>query len=173
MALGVDYLGQDCSLARALEIVGERWTLLILRDAFFGVRRFSDFAVHLDISKAVLSQRLASLVDAGLLERSSTGGHATYDLTDRALGLWPSMFSLLQWGEQLTSPGRPRRLFVHADCGGQIAGSGLCERCGSSPLPADLITLPGPGAASPPLRDDPIANALREPHRLLEPLGPR
>src|ERR1700759_5523790 len=115
MALGVDYLAQDCSLARALELVGERWTLLILRDAFFGVRRFSDFSVHLDISKAVLSQRLSSLVDAGLLERSATGGHATYDLTPQALALWPTLFSLLQWGERLTTPGRPRRLFEHVD----------------------------------------------------------
>src|SRR3954447_7007537 len=120
MALGVDYLAQDCSLARALEIVGERWTLLILRDAFFGVRRFSDFAAHLDISKAVLSQRLASLVEAGLLRRSSTGGHAVYEVTEEALALWPAVFALTQWGEQQTSPDRPRRVFTHADCGGRI-----------------------------------------------------
>ena len=68
MALGVDYARQDCSLARALEVVGERWTLLILRDCFLGVRRFSDFDAHLDISKAVLTQRLAALVEAGLLD---------------------------------------------------------------------------------------------------------
>jgi DNA-binding HxlR family transcriptional regulator len=173
MALGVDYLGQDCSLARALEIVGERWTLLILRDSFFGVRRFSDFAAHLDISKAVLSARLASLVDAGLLERSSTGGHAVYDLTDEALSLWPAVFALTQWGEQQTSPGRPRRVFTHADCGGRIRGGGVCERCGATPSPADLITRPGPGAATPPRREDPVAVALREPHRLLQPLTSR
>ena len=59
--LGKDYEGQDCSLARALEVVGERWTLLIVRDAFYGVRRFSDFAAHLDIPRAVLSDRLAGL----------------------------------------------------------------------------------------------------------------
>ena len=93
MALGVDYARQDCSLARALEIVGERWTLLILRDAFFGVRRFSDFATHLDISKAVLTQRLATLVDAGLLTRTSSGGHAAYELTDHAEALWPAIFA--------------------------------------------------------------------------------
>lgn len=173
MALGVDYLGQDCSLARALEIIGERWTLLILRDAFFGVRRFSDFSAHLDISKAVLSRRLASLVEAGLLRRSSTGGHATYDLTPQALALWPALFALTQWGEQLTTPGRPRRLFLHAECGGRIQGAGRCERCGATPPPTDLVTRPGPGAGSPPRRDDPVAVALREPHRLLEQLTPR
>ena len=63
MALGVDYVRQDCSLARALEVVGERWTLLILRDCFLGVRRFSDFEAHLDISKAVLTARLSALVE--------------------------------------------------------------------------------------------------------------
>ena len=69
MPLGSDYAGQACSLARTLEIVGERWTLLILRDLFFGVRRFSDLQRHLDIPRAVLSGRIASLVEAGLVER--------------------------------------------------------------------------------------------------------
>jgi DNA-binding HxlR family transcriptional regulator len=64
-----DYDGQDCALARALEVVGERWTPLILRDAFYGVRRFSDFQVHLDIPRAVLADRLNGLVEDGLLVR--------------------------------------------------------------------------------------------------------
>ena len=65
MPLGTDYARQDCSLARSLEVVGERWTLLILRDCFLGVRRFSDFQAHLDISRAVLSARLDALVADG------------------------------------------------------------------------------------------------------------
>src|ERR1700753_1084550 len=69
MALPNDYAGQACSLARALEIVGERWTLLIVRDAFFGVRRFGDFAAHLGIPRAVLAERLKSLTAAGVLAR--------------------------------------------------------------------------------------------------------
>jgi DNA-binding HxlR family transcriptional regulator len=67
--LGKDYENQDCALARALEVVGERWTMLIVRDAFYGVRRFNDFQAHLDIPKAVLSDRLAGLVDEDILER--------------------------------------------------------------------------------------------------------
>src|SRR5574341_808466 len=67
--LGKDYERQDCSLARALEVIGERWTLLIVRDAFYGVRRFSDFQAHLDVPKAVLSDRLAGLVEEGILQR--------------------------------------------------------------------------------------------------------
>ena len=74
MPLGSDYAGQSCSLARCLEIVGERWTLLIVRDLFFGVRRFSDLQRHLDIPRAVLSARLATLVDAGLVERRARTG---------------------------------------------------------------------------------------------------
>ena len=82
--LGKDYIDQDCALARALEVVGERWTLLIIRDAFFGVRRFSEFQAHLDIPKAVLAERLNSLVTEGLLERlpdPAHGGRHLYELT--------------------------------------------------------------------------------------------
>ena len=82
--LGKDYQRQDCSLARALEVIGERWTLLIVRDAFYGVRRFNDFQVHLDIPKAVLSDRLSGLADDGILERRRDPDHAgrhIYELT--------------------------------------------------------------------------------------------
>ena len=167
MPLGTDYARQDCSLARALEIVGERWTMLILRDCFLGVRRFSDFLTHLDISKAVLSARLDALVDDGLLTRSG-GGHPEYELTDDALALWPAMFALLQWGDRRTSPGSPRRLYRHVGCG-DVGDDGRCSTCGSAPPPGDLESRPGPGADQT-LRDDPVAVALREPHRLLEPL---
>src|SRR6478672_8746618 len=112
MPLGTDYARQDCSLARSLEVVGERWTLLILRDCFFGVRRFSDFETHLDISKAVLTQRLAALVEEGLLERTDGTGHRHYTLTEDALELWPAIFALATWGERRRSPRGPRRLFV-------------------------------------------------------------
>ena len=90
--LGKDYQRQDCSLARALEAIGERWTLLIVRDAFYGVRRFSDFQAHLDVPKAVLSDRLSGLVDDGILERrpdpDRTGRHL-YELTAAGRDLWP------------------------------------------------------------------------------------
>ena len=67
--LGREYERQDCSLARSLEVIGERWTLLIVRDAFYGVRRFTEFHEHLDIPKAVLSDRLKGLIEEGVLER--------------------------------------------------------------------------------------------------------
>src|SRR3954447_25250449 len=101
--LGKDYGGQDCGLARALEIVGERWSLLIVRDAFYGVRRFTDFQQHLDIPKAVLSDRLNGLVAAGVLERHPDPrrpGRFVYALTGAGLELWPALHALLVWGGQ-------------------------------------------------------------------------
>ena len=83
MPLRSDYDRQNCSLARSLEVVGERWTLLILRDLFFGVRRFTDLHAHLDIPRAVLTARLATLVDRGLVERRPYGpGRDEFLLTD-------------------------------------------------------------------------------------------
>src|SRR6202046_4743982 len=82
--LGKEYERQDCSLARTLEVIGERWTLLIIRDAFYGVRRFNDFQAHLDVPKAVLSDRLNGLVEDGILERRPDPRHAgppLYELT--------------------------------------------------------------------------------------------
>src|ERR1700744_2258505 len=110
MPLRKDYSGQRCSLAKALEVVGERWTLLIVRDAFFGVRRFGDFADHLEIPRAVLSERLTSLVDAGVLERvDGDHGHTEYVLTDKGLALQPVLRTLLAWGDDYYSPKGPRR----------------------------------------------------------------
>lgn len=169
MALGTDYAGQDCSLARTLEVVGERWTLLVLRDCFFGVRRFTDLRDHLDISRAVLAARLADLVDAGLLERREyRPGRHEYVVTPDAVDLWPALFALLQWGERHRAPDGPRRVFVHTACDTAVDGAGVCGRCGATPGPADLEMRPGRAMTS--RREDPVSRALREPHRLLTPL---
>lgn len=170
MALGKGYEGQDCSLARALELVGERWTLLVLRDCFFGVRRFTDLHTRLDVPKAVLSTRLAALVEAGLLRRvEDVPGRPEYLLTERALALWPALYALTRWGAGQF--GGPTRLFVHADCATPatpIDDEGRCPRCALRPGPGDLEIHPAPGAA--PRRDDPVSRALRKPHRLLTPV---
>jgi DNA-binding HxlR family transcriptional regulator len=170
MPLGTDYARQDCSLARSLEVVGERWTLLILRDCFFGVRRFSDFQAHLDISRAVLSARLDALVADGLLTRTGTG-HPEYALTEEAMGLWPALYALGRWGDRRTTPDAPRRLYTHVGCG-PLGAEGRCETCDRAPAVADIEVRPGPGA-DPTLRDDPVSVALRKPHRLLTPLAVR
>jgi DNA-binding HxlR family transcriptional regulator len=170
MALGVDYAGQDCSLARALELVGERWTLLILRDCFFGVRRFTDFQSHLNISRAVLTQRLTALVEAGVLDRTPRGGREEYVLTQRGIALWPALYALTRWGEA-QSAGGPRRVFAHVACGTDLDATGCCPTCGVAPPPGDLQMRPGPGFNAEG-RDNPVSAALAYPHRLLEPLLP-
>ncbi|MEU1677062.1 helix-turn-helix domain-containing protein [Streptomyces roseifaciens] len=174
MALGRGYADQDCSLARALEVVGERWTLLVLRDCFYGVRRFGDFHAHLGIPRAVLADRLKALAAVGVVERRphTTGVEVDYVLTDRGLDLWPIVFSLAQWGERWLAPEGSRRLFSHAACGTDIGSGGACSACGTVPPPADLLIRQGPGADAT-LRDDRVSTALRRgPHRLLTDLFP-
>ena len=161
---------ETCSVARTVSVIGDRWTLLILRDCFWGVRRFTDLQAHLDVSRAVLSARLEALVADGLLTRTGAG-HPEYHLTGDGLALWPALHALAQWGEQHTTPGAPRRLFFHVGCG-QLEPDGRCAACGEAPPPADLEIRPGPGADFT-VRDDPVSVALREPHRLLTPLPPR
>jgi DNA-binding HxlR family transcriptional regulator len=114
-----------------LEIVGERWTLLIMRDAFYGVRRFSDFHSHLGIPKAVLAERLTFLVTEEVLTKVA----GEYELTAKGRQLWPM----------------------------------ICQRCAQVPDVGDLIAHP-PRRPRDPSRDDPVSQALRRPHRMLEPI---
>jgi DNA-binding HxlR family transcriptional regulator len=169
VALGRDYEGQDCSLARALEVVGERWTILVLRDCFFGVRRFTDLQAHLDIPRAVLTDRLARLVDAGVLTRTEyRRGRHEYTLTPHGGDLWPSLYALSRWGERHDSPHGPRRVFSHLPCGADLGPGGQCPDCGVIPPAEEIEIRPGPGLRH--RRADPVSVALRSPHRLLTPL---
>ena len=171
MTLPKDYADERCSLARALEVVGERWTLLIVRDAFFGVRRFGDFAAHLEIPRAVLTSRLSALVEAGVLTLVPGGhGHDEYALTGKGEELWPVVRSLLAWGDEHYSEAGPRRVFRHAADGGVVPPDGVCADCGAIVGSADLMVAPGPGLAAVPAKADPVSVALNVPHRLLEPL---
>lgn len=167
--LGKDYVGQDCGIARGLEVFGERWTLLIVRDALYGVRRFGDFQAHLDIPKAVLSDRLRGLVEHGLLERRPDPDHAgrsLYELTGAGRDLWPVLHAMIVWGDNHDLPNS--RFFRHAACGTILDEAARCPACGITPGPGDIVAEPRPGRAL--RRDDPVAVALRGPHRLLEPL---
>jgi DNA-binding HxlR family transcriptional regulator len=165
--LGKDYEQQDCAIARALETVGERWTLLIVRDAFHGVQRFSDFQAHLDIPKAVLSDRLAGLVEEGVLERRPDPDHAgrhLYALTAAGRDLWPVLYALLQWGNRHRQTNS--RAFEHAVCGARLTDGGRCPTCDHVPGPEELVSV----RLRRRRRTDPVAVALDRPHRLLEPL---
>jgi DNA-binding HxlR family transcriptional regulator len=167
--LGKEYARQDCSIARTLEVIGERWTLLIVRDAIYGVRRFNDFQAHLDIPKAVLSDRLTGLVDDGILERRPAPDHRgrhLYELTASGRELWPVLHALLHWG------GRHRhgnsRVFKHASCGTTLDEHASCPSCQVTPEVADILT--ERLADREPTRGDPVTLVLRDPHRLLEPI---
>jgi DNA-binding HxlR family transcriptional regulator len=171
MPLPREYGGQACSLARSLEIIGERWTLLIVRDAFYGVRRFGDFVGHLAIPRAVLTERLTTLVDAYVMERvQGDHGHPEYVLTDKGLRLWPAVRSLIAWGDDFYSAEGPRRVFQHVDDGGGLDELGVCTVCGRPVAAQDTLIAPGPGLAKIPPRTDAVTVALGSPHRLLEPL---
>jgi DNA-binding HxlR family transcriptional regulator len=165
MALPREYPAESCPIARSLEIVGERWTLLILRDAFYGVRRFSDFRSHLGIPKAVLAERLAFLVSEGVLTKSTS----EYELTEKGRQLWPMIWSMISWGNENYLAKSSRRSYRHADCGGVIGQDRVCLGCARVPDAGDLVAHP-PRRPRDPGRDDPVSAALRRPHRLLEPI---
>ncbi|MDA0563999.1 helix-turn-helix transcriptional regulator [Streptomonospora sp. S1-112] len=166
-----DYADQNCSIARVLELIGERWTVLILRDAFFGVRRFADFAEHLGVPRAVLTDRLRTLVDNGILARrrySEQPPRDEYVLTDLGVSLWPVLYAMSQWGEAHLSAGGPRRVFRHAACGTGLDAHGFCPRCRTAVPAPDVVMDDGPAA---PARDNRVSRRLTVPRRLLTPLA--
>ncbi len=167
--LGKDYNAQDCAIARSLEVIGERWTLLIVRDALFGVRRFNDFQQHLDVPKAVLSERLGTLVEHGILVRRPDPDHRgrhLYELTAAGRELWPVLHALLVWGEH--NRALNSRLFRHAACGTELDAAGVCPACNLTPTVEDLLTEPRGRRRS--RRTDPVSVVLRGQHRMLEPI---
>jgi DNA-binding HxlR family transcriptional regulator len=150
------YPDQVCSIARALEVIGERWTLLIVRDAILGIERFEDFQADLGIASNVLTNRLKLLCDERLLARvpdPPRPGRPKYVLTDKGAELGPALFVLMKWGDRhYPTPTGPPRLTVHAGCGGNIGPDLRCERCGSPARPGE-IELPLAAAAElPPTR---------------------
>lgn len=171
MALPREYLHQSCSMVRTLEIIGERWTMLIVRDAFFGVRRFSDFSSHLRIPRAVLTERLEFLAAEGVLARvPGAGRRFEYALTDKGLTLWPVLRSLTEWGDEHYAPAGPRRVFTHVDCGGAVDAGSRCAACGALVPVTETAMAPGPGYDRPGPGADAISVALSQPRRLLTPI---
>ena len=137
--LGRTYDNQDCSAARALELVGERWSLLILRDAMFRrSTRFTEFQQSLGIAPNILARRLAGFVEAGLMEARSTREHPehrTYHLTEMGEELKPVVVALTEWGDRWLSTGPV--LFRHEGCSGEVSNALRCAGCG--PVPAASV----------------------------------
>jgi DNA-binding HxlR family transcriptional regulator len=148
-----DYPDQVCSIARALEVIGERWTMLIVRDAVVGITRFEEFQDSLGIASNVLTNRLKLLSDEGVLERVADPerpGRPKYVLTEKGRELGPVLFALMKWGDRhYPTPKGPPRLTLHAGCGGNIGPDWYCDRCGKQARPGELELQLGPGAPRP------------------------
>jgi DNA-binding HxlR family transcriptional regulator len=153
LVLRHDYPGQYCSLAKSLEVIGERWSLLIVRDVMAGNRRFSGIQSSLGIARNVLSTRLDRLVEENILERRAyqeSPPRHEYFLTEKGLDLWPTLLALMHWGDRHSAgPAGPPLRVLHKDCGGEVSDRGVCEACGEVLNARDARAVPGPGAPSP------------------------
>jgi DNA-binding HxlR family transcriptional regulator len=147
--LGRTYEGQNCSAARALEVVGERWSILIVRDALFaGTTRFGDFQQRLGMASNILKARLDGFVAAGVMERhrySNHPDHYEYLLTDQGRDLQPVIIALTAWGDRWAAPDGPPVRYEHTVCGGPVEHQIRCAACGEVHQAAEVRTRPGPG----------------------------
>jgi DNA-binding HxlR family transcriptional regulator len=137
---------ENCSLARTLAVIGDRWTLLVLRDAFLRVRRFEDFENSLKIARRVLSERLALLVEHGILAKVPYQERPTryeYRLTDKGLELYPAIVSLVHWGDKhyATKDGPPV-IHHHMKCGHDFRSVMTCSECGDAVAARDVVAIP-------------------------------
>ena len=147
--LGRTYDGQNCSVAKSLELVGERWTMLVVREVFLGHRRFDEIAARLGVARNVLTARLARLVEEGVLERvryQERPERFEYRLTEKGIDLWPVIVSLVQFGDRYYAPDGPPLVMTHKGCGGAVDAHRLCDRCGERLTARDVVAAPGPGA---------------------------
>jgi DNA-binding HxlR family transcriptional regulator len=137
-----------CSIGRAMEILGERWTFLILRECFYGVRRFSDMQRNLGIARNILSGRLQNLVRAGILERrryQEEPERFEYKLTEAGRDLYPAIITIMRWGDEHLVDGAPPVVLRHC-CGAEAEPVLVCRHCHAEMDPRDVTPEPGPGA---------------------------
>lgn len=149
-----DYQTQTCSIARSLEVIGERWSLLILRSVFLGAHRFDDLLEDLGITRSVLTVRLDRLVEGGVLKRvpyQERPARYEYRATAKGRDLWPVIMHLLRWGDaHYPEPAGVPRIIEHAGCGGQADDHLMCDRCGEALTYFNTRALPGPGLLAAP-----------------------
>jgi DNA-binding HxlR family transcriptional regulator len=148
--LGRDYDGQTCSIARSLEVVGERWTVLVIRSILLGHTRFDDLLGQLGITRSVLTARLRRLEEEGVIERrayQTRPERFDYLLTEKGLELWSVVDGLRQWGDRhYSAPAGPPWIIEHVGCGGSPDDHQLCDRCGARLDATTVVARPGPGA---------------------------
>jgi DNA-binding HxlR family transcriptional regulator len=139
----------NCSVAQALEVIGEWWSMLIVRDAFLGVTRFDEIQERLGISRNILADRLEHLVAHGVLERSVYQERPIrfdYRLTAKGRDLWPVLTAMRQWGDRWEAPAGPPVVIEHVACGRVTEVVPCCARCGAALEADEVAALPGPGA---------------------------
>ena len=150
--LGRLYESENCSAARALELVGERWSLLILRNAVFaGQTRFSEFERGLGIAPNILASRLENFVAEGLMELRPNAQHKgqnEYVLTDKGRDFVPALVALTSWGDRWAAPDGAPIVYEHDTCGGEIQVELRCRACNEVTTPAAVNARPGPGFRS-------------------------
>jgi DNA-binding HxlR family transcriptional regulator len=137
-----------CSVAQCLEVVGEWWSMLIVRDAFLGVTRFDQFQERLGISRNVLNQRLGYLVDNGVIEKIPYSDHPRrydYRLTAKGRDLWPVLTAMRQWGDRYAAPEGPPLHLVHKGCGKVSQAVMVCSQCGERIAARDVHAVRGRG----------------------------
>ncbi len=148
----LDWSVQNCTIGRSMEILGERWTVVVLREVFNGVRRFDDMRVRTAIPRQVLTNRLAMLVERGILRRTAyqAPGSRTrheYRLTDMGLDLYPVLVAVKDWGDRyLADPVGPPLTTEHRECGEVVHAVLRCEAGHLLTSPRDVVPRPGPGA---------------------------
>lgn len=141
-----------CSVAQSLEVVGEWWSLLIVRDVFLGVRRFSAIQSRLGIPRHTLDQRLRRLTEVGILERVQYQEHPPrweYRLTEKGIDLWPVIDALRQWGDRHAAPDGPPVEILHRGCGHRADPVLCCGECGEPVDARDVRAVAGPGEVEP------------------------
>ena len=147
-----ELINQNCSVARPATLLGDPWTLVILRQAFSRVRRFDDFQRQLGISRSLLADRLQTLVDAGILERrpykDRIRTREEYRLTQKGLDLYPALMALREWGDKYMADDGPLLSIRHRDCGGEAHVHLSCDRCGEEISARGAEVAPGPGLAA-------------------------
>jgi DNA-binding HxlR family transcriptional regulator len=129
----------ECSVGRAMDVLGERWTFLILREAFYGVRRFTDMQRSLGIARNILSARLHTLVSSGILERrryQEEPERFEYRLTEAGRGLYPAIIAIMRWGDEHLSDAPPVEL--HHSCGELADPVLVCRHCSKPMHPHDV-----------------------------------
>ena len=148
----LDYDGANCTIGAAVGIIGEKWTFLVLREVFNGVRRFDDMQRRTQAPRQILSDRLARLVDRGLLRRVPYQEHGQrsrheYRLTEAGLDLYPVLVALMQWGDRYAvGPAGPLALLTHRDCGERVRLELTCAAGHRHAAAREVTPLPGPGA---------------------------